>query len=162
LPQDRGSVNAPTATTTGNSLGVTLRERLSISAASGVAASELQQLAASGAAAGGAGGSAPTIGGGGSSSGGGGSVPHCKRQGSFSNVFSKLIDGMPAGTMFAKFKSANVAASTSMQNVAEGNPITQYFEIGKPIACAGPELIWRIHDGYRKSDNKVSTAKECN
>ncbi|KAH8369983.1 hypothetical protein KR093_001765, partial [Drosophila rubida] len=61
---------------------------------------------------------------------------------------------MPAGTMFAKFKSANVAASTSMQNVAEGNPITQYFEIGKPVACAGPELVWRIHDGYRKSDNK--------
>ncbi|XP_017956241.1 SCY1-like protein 2 isoform X2 [Drosophila mojavensis] len=61
---------------------------------------------------------------------------------------------MPAGTMFAKFKSANVAASTSVQNVADGNPITQYFEIGKPVACAGPELVWRIHDGYRKSDNK--------
>ncbi|XP_020816683.1 SCY1-like protein 2 isoform X2 [Drosophila serrata] len=61
---------------------------------------------------------------------------------------------MPAGTMFAKFKSTNVAASTSMQNVAEGNPITQYFEIGKPVACAGPELVWRIHDAYRKSDNR--------
>ncbi|KAH8345925.1 hypothetical protein KR067_009094, partial [Drosophila pandora] len=61
---------------------------------------------------------------------------------------------MPAGTMFAKFKSTNVAASSSTQNVADGNPITQYFEIGKPVACAGPELIWRIHDAYRKSDNK--------
>ncbi|SPP76988.1 SCY1-like protein 2 isoform X2 [Drosophila guanche] len=61
---------------------------------------------------------------------------------------------MPAGTMFAKFKSTNVAAATTSQSVAEGNPITQYFEIGKPVACAGPELAWRIHDAYRKSDNK--------
>ncbi|KMY98799.1 SCY1-like protein 2 isoform X3 [Drosophila simulans] len=61
---------------------------------------------------------------------------------------------MPAGTMFAKFKSTNVAASTATQAVADGNPITQYFEIGKPVACAGPELVWRIHDAYRKSDNK--------
>ncbi|XP_015043072.1 SCY1-like protein 2 isoform X2 [Drosophila pseudoobscura] len=61
---------------------------------------------------------------------------------------------MPAGTMFAKFKSTNVAAATTSQSVADGNPITQYFEIGKPVACAGPELAWRIHDAYRKSDNK--------
>ncbi|EDX09932.1 GD14226 [Drosophila simulans] len=57
--------------------------------------------------------------------------------------------------MFAKFKSTNVAASTATQAVADGNPITQYFEIGKPVACAGPELVWRIHDAYRKSDNKL-------
>ncbi|EDW30916.1 GL12542 [Drosophila persimilis] len=56
--------------------------------------------------------------------------------------------------MFAKFKSTNVAAATTSQSVADGNPITQYFEIGKPVACAGPELAWRIHDAYRKSDNK--------
>lgn len=103
------------------------------------------------ASAGGNTGSAPTIGGTPPVQ-----APGPKRQGSFSNVFSKLIDGMPAGTMFAKFKSTNVAASSSPQNVADGNPITQYFEIGKPVACAGPELIWRIHDAYRKSDNKVS------
>lgn len=149
-PQDRsslGSVNTPV--TAVSSLGITLRERLSISGAS---SSNESGVAAS--AGGGAGGSAPTIGGSSNTS-----APHCKRQGSFSNVFSKLIDGMPAGTMFAKFKSANVAATTSVQNVAEGNPITQYFEIGKPVACAGPELVWRIHDGYRKSDNKVSASK---
>ncbi|XP_036336230.1 fibroin heavy chain-like [Rhagoletis pomonella] len=88
---------------------------------------------------------------GGAGSGGGGGVP--KRQGSFSNVFSKLIDGMPAGTMFSKFKSANTA-STSLQNITDANPISQYFEIGKQVACAGPELVWRIHDGYRKSDGR--------
>lgn len=145
LGASRIAAGAPVATA--SSLGISLRERLSISGASGGAAA----AAASEATTTLSGGSAPTIG-----SSIGPSVPHCKRQGSFSNVFSKLIDGMPASTMFAKFKSsANVAASTSSQNVAEGNPITQYFEIGKPVACAGPELCWRIHDGYRKSDNKV-------
>lgn len=143
LGAGRIAAGAPVATA--SSLGISLRERLSISGASGGAAAAAEATTTV------SGGSAPTIG-----SSIGPSVPHCKRQGSFSNVFSKLIDGMPASTMFAKFKSsANVAASTSSQNVAEGNPITQYFEIGKPVACAGPELCWRIHDGYRKSDNKV-------
>ena len=59
---------------------------------------------------------------------------------------------MPAATMFSKFKSGNQAP----QNPVDANPITQYFEIGKPVACAGPELIWKIHDAYRKSDGKVS------
>ncbi|CAO1315978.1 unnamed protein product [Diamesa hyperborea] len=57
---------------------------------------------------------------------------------------------MPAATMFSKFKSGNQAP----QNPVDANPITQYFEIGKPVACAGPELIWKIHDAYRKSDGK--------
>lgn len=141
-----GRIAAAAPVATASSLGISLRERLSISGASGGAAAAAAEATTTV-----SGGSAPTIG-----SSIGPSVPHCKRQGSFSNVFSKLIDGMPASTMFAKFKSsANVAASTSSQNVAEGNPITQYFEIGKPVACAGPELCWRIHDGYRKSDNKV-------
>ncbi|XP_067644506.1 SCY1-like protein 2 isoform X1 [Eurosta solidaginis] len=60
---------------------------------------------------------------------------------------------MPAGTMFSKFKSANTASS-SLQNITDANPISQYFEIGKQVACAGPELLWRIHDGYRKSDGR--------
>lgn len=146
-----GRIAAAAPVATASSLGISLRERLSISGASGGGAAAAADTTTTV-----AGGSAPTIGSS-SSSIASPSVPHCKRQGSFSNVFSKLIDGMPASTMFAKFKSsANVAASTSSQNVAEGNPITQYFEIGKPVACAGPELCWRIHDGYRKSDNKVS------
>lgn len=58
-----------------------------------------------------------------------------------------------AGTMFAKFKSGNQAP----QNPIDANPITQYFEIGKSVACAGPELVWKIHDAYRKSDGKASS-----
>jgi len=170
----------PGATASGVGIATTNRGRLSISAAGGPLIASSSSAAASQAPGGGAGGGASglgaTTGAGavsvsgsllGEPAGGSGSAPTIggtappnqpgpKRQGSFSNVFSKLIDGMPAGTMFAKFKSTNVAASTAPQSVADGNPITQYFEIGKPVACAGPELVWRIHDAYRKSDNKVS------
>lgn len=57
---------------------------------------------------------------------------------------------MPATAMFSKFKS-----SAGAQSPLETNPIGQFFEIGKQIANAGPELVWRIHDAYRKSDGKV-------
>lgn len=60
---------------------------------------------------------------------------------------------MPAATMFSKFKSG----PATPQNPIDGNPISQHFEIGKQTACAGPELVWRIHDGYKKSDGRVST-----
>ncbi|XP_053664661.1 SCY1-like protein 2 [Anopheles marshallii] len=59
---------------------------------------------------------------------------------------------MPAATMFSKFKSATTSAPP--QNSYDNNPITQYFEVGKLVACAGPELIWKIHEGYRKTDGK--------
>lgn len=57
---------------------------------------------------------------------------------------------MPASTMFAKFKSGSVP-----QSPLDNNPVCQYFEIGKQTASAGPELVWKIHDAYRKSDGKV-------
>nr|XP_029722058.1 SCY1-like protein 2 [Aedes albopictus] len=59
---------------------------------------------------------------------------------------------MPAATMFSKFKSSSTSAPPP--NPYDTNPITQYFEIGKQIACAGPELVWKIHEGYRKTDMK--------
>ncbi|XP_060534730.1 SCY1-like protein 2 isoform X3 [Cylas formicarius] len=57
---------------------------------------------------------------------------------------------MPATTMFSKLRSGGGGAQTPV----ETNPIGQFFEIGKQIASAGPELVWKIHDAYRKSDGK--------
>jgi SCY1-like protein 2 len=57
---------------------------------------------------------------------------------------------MPATAMFSKFKHGATG-----QNALDNNPIVQFFEIGKQTASAGPELVWRIHDAYRKSDGKV-------
>jgi SCY1-like protein 2 len=58
---------------------------------------------------------------------------------------------MPASAMFAKFKHGAGA-----QNVLDNNPILQFFEVGKLMASAGPEMVWKIYDGYRKTDGKVS------
>lgn len=77
-----------------------------------------------------------------------------RRQNSLSNVFSKIIDGMPAGAMFAKLKNVNPITGTTA-NPVDSNPIRQQFDIGKQVASAGPEFVWRIHDAYRKSDGKV-------
>ncbi|XP_063239604.1 SCY1-like protein 2 [Bacillus rossius redtenbacheri] len=57
---------------------------------------------------------------------------------------------MPSSAMFSKFKHG----SNAPQNVLDSNPIAQYFEVGKQTASAGPELVWKIHDAYRKSDGK--------
>uniref|UniRef100_T1GHY6 Uncharacterized protein n=1 Tax=Megaselia scalaris TaxID=36166 RepID=T1GHY6_MEGSC len=68
-----------------------------------------------------------------------------------SGLFSKIIDGMPAATMFSKFKSG----STNIpQNPWDTNPICQQFEIGKQTASAGPEMVWKIHDAMKKSDGR--------
>lgn len=59
---------------------------------------------------------------------------------------------MPAATMFSKFKSGTAPP----QNPIDSNPIVQHFEIGKQTACAGPELVWKIYDGFKKADGRVS------
>lgn len=65
-------------------------------------------------------------------------------------VVENIYD-MPAATMFSKFKSG----TTTPQNPIDSNPIAQYFEIGKLTASSGPELIWKIHDAFKKSDGRV-------
>ncbi|KAJ8668715.1 hypothetical protein QAD02_010378 [Eretmocerus hayati] len=58
--------------------------------------------------------------------------------------------------MFSKFKSGGgAAAAASQPHVLESNPIWNHFEVGKQqTASAGPENVWKIFDGYRKSDGK--------
>ena len=41
--------------------------------------------------------------------------------------------------------------------VADGtNPITKSFKLGKQVASAGPEMVWKIYDATRLSNNQVS------
>ena len=56
---------------------------------------------------------------------------------------------MGARTMLSIFKSGGGA------NAPEANPIWHKFEAGKQSATAGPENLWQILEGYRKSDGKV-------
>ena len=59
---------------------------------------------------------------------------------------------MPCVSMFSRFK----AGGCSSQTLLEGNAITTYFEVGRQTATAGPGLLWKVHDAYRKSDGKVT------
>ncbi|XP_035205202.1 SCY1-like protein 2 [Stegodyphus dumicola] len=47
--------------------------------------------------------------------------------------------------MFSKFKPGQPS---------DTNPITQYYEIGRQIGSAGPELVWKIYEAVRKSDKR--------
>uniref|UniRef100_A0A0A9XY57 SCY1-like protein 2 n=2 Tax=Lygus hesperus TaxID=30085 RepID=A0A0A9XY57_LYGHE len=72
---------------------------------------------------------------------------------------------MPATAMFSNLKSRVGGGGAGPQNIFDHNPIAQHFEIGKQTASAGPELVWRIHDAYRKSDGKEASVfvfeKKC-
>lgn len=61
----------------------------------------------------------------------------------------------PAPAMFSKLKGAGGGGAAG-HSPLDTNPITQYFEVGKQTASAGPGLIWKIYDAVRKSDRKVS------
>ncbi|XP_015781451.1 SCY1-like protein 2 [Tetranychus urticae] len=65
--------------------------------------------------------------------------------------------------MFAKLKGGTGGTSgqagqtpipATSPETALHNPISQYFEIGKQIGSAGPELAWKVYEAYRKSDGK--------
>jgi SCY1-like protein 2 len=56
--------------------------------------------------------------------------------------------------MFSKLKGST-GVSGNYPTPLDLNPIAQYFEIGKQVASAGPELAWKIFDAQRKSDKKV-------
>lgn len=63
-----------------------------------------------------------------------------------------------AGAMFSKLKSQTSSSSVSQgAQVLATNNIINLFEIGKLVCSAGPELIWKVYEGYRKPDGKVST-----
>lgn len=62
--------------------------------------------------------------------------------------------------MFSKLKP-NLASPTSSNSMLELNPIAQYFDFGKQIGSAGPELIWKIYDAVRKTDKKVNINFFC-
>ncbi|KAI5730590.1 hypothetical protein M8J76_015444 [Diaphorina citri] len=60
---------------------------------------------------------------------------------------------MPATAMFSKLKHG-VGGGGGASGYLENNAIGQYFEIGKHVSSAGPEMVWKIHDGVRRSDGK--------
>ena len=58
---------------------------------------------------------------------------------------------MKANTMFSKGKSG--------AKLLENNAILHHFHVGRLFASGGPEGVWKIYEGYYKTDGKVSN--EC-
>lgn len=40
---------------------------------------------------------------------------------------------------------------SQLSNVLPGNPVTREFEISAHIGSAGPTLLWKVYNGYKKS-----------
>ncbi|XP_003697658.1 SCY1-like protein 2 [Apis florea] len=40
---------------------------------------------------------------------------------------------------------------SQLSNVLPGNPVTREFEVTAHIASAGPSLLWKVYNGYKKS-----------
>ena len=52
----------------------------------------------------------------------------------------------------------DASGSSAGINALECNPISQYFEIDKLVASAGPELAWKIYSAIRRDDRKVGSS----
>ncbi|XP_064624687.1 SCY1-like protein 2 isoform X10 [Lineus longissimus] len=58
----------------------------------------------------------------------------------------------------AKLCTMEVLSMIKHSLVADGsNPITKYFQIGKHVASAGPELVWKIFDAVRIEDKQEAS-----
>lgn len=53
--------------------------------------------------------------------------------------------------MLNKLKSTVTTTVSQLSGVLPGNPVTREYEVGKLIGSAGPDLLWRIYSGYKKS-----------
>ena len=49
------------------------------------------------------------------------------------------------------------AATAQLSGVLPGNPVTREFEVLKQIGSAGPELLWKIYSGYKKSTRQEAS-----
>lgn len=50
-----------------------------------------------------------------------------------------------------KFRSTVSSTVSSLSGVLPGNPVTREYEVTNHIASAGPGLLWKIYQGYKKS-----------
>nr|XP_046909922.1 SCY1-like protein 2 isoform X1 [Dermatophagoides farinae] len=70
-------------------------------------------------------------------------------------MFSKLKSSSSSPNSASPTLSTNsFGGSGSGCNNIDVNPISQYYECGKQIGSAGPELVWKIFDAVRKTDMK--------
>nr|CAG4649944.1 EOG090X018J [Sida crystallina] len=53
--------------------------------------------------------------------------------------------------MLNKLKSTVTTTVSQLSGVLPGNPVTREYEISKQIGSAGPDLLWKVFAGHKKS-----------
>lgn len=53
--------------------------------------------------------------------------------------------------MLNKLKSTVTKVTADVTSAVMGNPVTREFEVGRHIASGGPEMSWKIYNGFKKS-----------
>ena len=53
--------------------------------------------------------------------------------------------------MLNRLKSTVTTTVSQLSGVLPGNPVTREYEVGKQIASAGPDLLWKVYAGHKKS-----------
>ena len=56
-----------------------------------------------------------------------------------------------------KFKSTVTTTVSQLSGVLPGNPVTREYEVGKQIGSAGPDLLWKIYSGHKKSTKQEAS-----
>lgn len=59
--------------------------------------------------------------------------------------------------MLNKLKSTVSTTVSQLSGVLPGNPVTREYEVGKLIGSAGPDLLWKIYSGYKKSTRQEAS-----
>lgn len=59
--------------------------------------------------------------------------------------------------MLNKLKSTVTTTVSQLSGVLPGNPVTREYEVGKLIGSAGPDLLWKIYSGYKKSTKQEAS-----
>lgn len=53
--------------------------------------------------------------------------------------------------ILSKWKSTVSTTVSQLSGVLPGNPVTREYEVGKHIGSAGPDLLWKIYSGFKKT-----------
>ncbi|XP_064634954.1 SCY1-like protein 2 [Lineus longissimus] len=65
---------------------------------------------------------------------------------------SKAARTLGFGTMDMLFK-----IKSTVSGALPGNPVTREFDVGRHVASAGPGLLWKVFDGYKKSTKEEAS-----
>jgi len=49
-----------------------------------------------------------------------------------------------------------------LKTAIRGNAVFKEYELGKHVCSAGPGLLWRVYEGFKKSTRQVSRPIQSN